>query len=344
MNDNKMARIKNELFEKQKDVKYDIRDYTIDWIHYRFVEKHFYIPEYQRKFVWNDNHKSKFIESVFLGLPIPFLFLSENAETGKVEIVDGAQRIQTISQFLSNNLKLKNLQILKTFNGITYKEIPTEIQNFFVNRALRVIFLDKSTTLDSRKEIFNRINTSGVQATPVEVRMGTYEGPFIEVIKKCAINKDFIKICPISQKKLNKKEDLELIFRFFAFSDDIQNYKNSPTDFIDTYSRKKTEQYSEELSKKQLYEFDRMVDFVKKYIPRGFRKKERDRTTPRTRFEAISVGVNLALRENPHLQPKNINSWLESDEFLEITKTDAANNKTNLLKRINFVKEKLLYE
>ncbi len=53
----------------------------------------------------------------------------------------------------------------------------------------------------------------------------------------------------------------------------------------------------------------------------GFAKTEKAKTTPRVRFEAISIGVTLALRETPNLIPQNIRNWLETDAFEKETTT-----------------------
>ena len=84
-----------------------------------------------------------------------------------------------------------------------------------------------------------------------------------------------------------------------------------------------------------------MLVFVEKYFPNGFAKSKSAKSTPRTRFEAISVGVNLALNENKNLNT-NTEEWLESKEFKKVTTTDSANNKSKLVERITFVKNKLL--
>lgn len=72
-----------------------------------------------------------------------------------------------------------------------------------------------------------------------------------------------------------------------------------------------------------------------------FCKKKNATTTPRVRFEAIAVGVGLALRENIDLKVKNTN-WIYSEEFKELTTTDASNNTDKLKNRIEYVRDKLL--
>ena len=90
-------------------------------------------------------------------------------------------------------------------------------------------------------------------------------------------------------------------------------------------------------------DFNNMVSFVKDNFPFGFAKSGKAKATPRVRFEAISVGVALALREKPDLKVENID-WLESDEFKEYTTSDASNNEGKLKLRVEYVRDQLLKE
>lgn len=330
----------NEIEEQKKKIDYDIRDFTIDYIVKEFDNERFFIPAYQRKFVWNENMQARFIESILLGLPIPMLFLGIDKETGNFEIVDGAQRIQTLVAFTKNELKLVNLNKIASINSFYFRDLPTKAQRVFENTALRMVILEERTTLETRKEIFNRINTSGIKAEPTEIRMGIYDGPFIEFIKKSARNELFIKLCPLSSKKLSRKEDCELLFRFFAYSDKYEDYDGQPASFINRYVEDHQEHFDEERLRN---EFSRMLIFIDENFPYGFAKTETSYTVPRTRFEALAIGTNLALREKEDLKVENVD-WLNSEDFIKVTTTDAANNKAKLLERINYVKNKLLEE
>lgn len=64
-----------QLKDLQRQVEYDTKDYTLELLLDKFEKGDFYIPDYQRQFVWKANNRSLFIESVLLGLPIPFMFL-----------------------------------------------------------------------------------------------------------------------------------------------------------------------------------------------------------------------------------------------------------------------------
>ena len=89
------------------------------------------------------------------------------------------------------------------------------------------------------------------------------------------------------------------------------------------------------------FEFRRMIDFVDRYFPNGFAKSPSAKTTPRVRFEALSVGVNLALRERQDLVPSNVR-WLDSSEFRMHTTTHASNSLPRLKGRIEYVRDRLL--
>lgn len=330
----------NQIVENQKKIDYDIRDFTIDYLVSQYASKRFFIPDYQRSFVWNENTRSRFIESILLGIPIPFLFLAVDDETGNFEIVDGAQRIRTLDSFIQNKLKLQNLKTLDLINGFKFKDLTSSVQRKFENKALRMIVLEDKTTIESRKEIFNRINTAGVAATPVETRMGTYDGPFIDFIKILALDELYQELAPMSQTSVDRKEQYEMLFRFFAYSDNLEQYSDriKVQDFIDEYTKENQNKFEQKRMEK---EFQATMKFVSQYFPHGFKKTQRAKSTPKARFEAIAVGVNLALREKPNLTVDNVD-WINSDEFLEKTTSDAANNKSRLLGRINFVKDKLL--
>ena len=75
----------------RKEIDYNTRDYSIDFLIQQFRNDEFYIPdEYQRQYIWNNADKNRFIESILLGLPIPLMFFSDT-EDGRCEIIDGAQ-------------------------------------------------------------------------------------------------------------------------------------------------------------------------------------------------------------------------------------------------------------
>lgn len=320
-------------------MKYDVRDFVIGYMVEQFRKGHLYIPEYQREYIWKDHNRWGFIESVILGLPIPMIFLSEIEDDGRLEIVDGAQRIQTLEAFENNDITLKDLGILTKLNGFKFSDLPPGEQNKFRNKALRTIVLEDATTLETRKELFKRINTSGQKARPSEIRRGAFEGPFMDFVDKCARSKLFKKLCPISDSIRKRKEPQELVLRFFAYSEKYKDFRHDVEKFLNAFVRERRTTFPEKRLKS---EFERMLNFVDKYFPNGFAKTRTSKITPRVRFEAISIGVNLALRENPDLTPARVEGWLGSDEFKVHTTSHATNSRTKLKGRVEYVRDQLL--
>ena len=174
-----------QIREKKQDIKYDTRDYVIGYLKQMFENGNLYIPlDYQRNFIWNDKDKCYFIESVLMGLPIPFMFFSDTND-GRIEIIDGAQRTRTLIKFLQNDLVLNGLETLTDCNGFNFDQLDMAIQRKFENTNIRVVFLEDTTTESTRQEIFKRINTGGRRALPSETRRGSIDGPFMEFLMKC---------------------------------------------------------------------------------------------------------------------------------------------------------------
>jgi len=327
----------NQIRELQKEISFDTKDYPIEVLVDKFRSDDFYIPEYQRKFVWDNARKVRFIESVLLGLPIPFMFFSDN-EDGRCEIIDGAQRTQTLEEFLYNDLILDGLDKLTTLNGFKFVDIPEIYQRKFKGRTLRIIVLADTTTIETRQDIFNRINTGGTQAIPSEIRRGSHTGPFMTFIEECAQNEQFNKLCPISDTMKNRYEDSELVVRFFTYLNNYKNFNHEVDEFLNAFVKDKEQGFDKDSYEK---EFINMLNFVEKYFPYGFAKTKNAKSTPRVRFEAISVGVALAVRERPELVPTSM-EWLTSDDFKMHTTTHASNSPKRVSGRIEFVRDMLL--
>ncbi len=326
-----------QIRKLQMEISFDTKDYPIEVLVDKFCKDDFYIPEYQRKFVWDDAKKVRFIESVLLGLPIPFMFFSDN-EDGRCEIIDGAQRTQTLEAFLYNDLILDGLEKLTSLNGFTFSDLPEIFQRKFKGRTLRIIVLADTTTIETRQDIFNRINTGGTKAIPSEIRRGSYTGAFMKFVEKCAKDEQFNRLCPISATMKNRYEDSELIVRFFAYLNNYQNFQHAVDDFLNDFVRGREKEFDEVLYEK---EFRNMLDFVEKYFPYGFAKSKNAKSTPRVRFESVSVGVALALRENPGLKPDSM-EWLNSEQFKIHTTTHASNSPKRVRGRIEYVRDSLL--
>lgn len=139
------------------------------------------------------------------------------------------------------------------------------------------------------------------------------------------------------KKKRRKRE--ELLLRFFAFSARYEEFDKSVVDFLDVFYKDMSDlaEYSG-LER----EFSAMLAFVDQHFPCGFAKNKNTNSTPRLRFEAISVGAALALRANPNLKPNPVSSWLESDNFKRQTASDSIDSRPRVKSRLEYVRDRLL--
>lgn len=334
-----------EIKTQQVYVDYEVREYPLEVVISKFEtdadknKNEIFIPPYQRAYVWTTKQKCEFIESLLLGLPIPYLFTADHE--GRSEIVDGSQRIRTIAKYFNNEFSLEGLDMLPSLNGFYFKDLVESRQKRLKKRTIRIIELTDKADYAIRKEIFRRINVSPTKLNPMQIRQGVYEGSFLEFIKICSENLIFKQLCPVPQDKADKGETKELILRFFAMTEAFDLYEQQVDKFLDAYIEKVKDSFDEELLAKS---FNDMLNFVYKYFPYGFAKSAKAKSTPRVRFEAIAIGASFALKEKPDLKTtrEDVLKWLKSRAFQDVVTTDAANNKSNVMARINFVKNKLL--
>ena len=339
LSDEKLLLIESQIQKESVPYVYDTKEYPVEVIIAKHKKEQIFVPHYQRNFVWKPEEKSRFIESVFLGVPIMPFLVSVSGEEAELEIIDGSQRIRTLTEYCEGGLKLKGLNKLTELNGTTFGDLTESRRNKFLLRDFRFHVVTDKASQDIRADIFNRVNTSANKLKSSEIRKGAYQGDFYDFIIECSKLELFRKVCPIPASKANRGEYEELALRFFAYTSSYLEFKHDVAPFLDDFLRSKNKGFDKEAL---LNDFESVMSFVERnFEPPYFARKGRDNTTPRVRFEAISVGIFLALKVNPNLQTDDF-AWLESNEFKYLTTSDASNNQGKLRARIEFVRDCLL--
>ena len=340
-----------EIRDKQQLVNYDTKEYPVEILVQKYMEgkdddtNELFIPDYQREMAWDEARQSKFIESIILGLPIPYIFVAdihedENDEA-RLEIIDGTQRIRTITRFINNELTLTDLKKIQSLNGFKFADLPLARQRRFNRTTLRMIQLTESANEEVRRDLFERINTGSVDLNEMEKRRGILPGQFLELIEELSKHDKFRKLCGFSESAIGSREPQEFVLRFFAFLNNYQEFNSKINIFLDEYLKQVNEDKKFD-SEKMRAEFESMLNFVEKYFPQGFRQgKNGARTTTRIKFESLAVGVALALRKTSNLEPKST-ELLTSQEFKNYTKSTASSSKNKVALRIKYVRDQLL--
>ena len=338
-----------QLVDHHKTIDYDTREYPVEVLVKKYLdhladdENDLFVPDYQREHTWPEEHQSKFIESVLIGLPIPYLFVADvPAKEGRLEIVDGSQRIRTLAGFVNNELVLSGLKKLTKLNGFRFQDLPLGRQRRFNRHTIRMIELTEKANEEVRRDIFERINTGSQPLTDMEVRWGVSEDELLRFIRECSENDLFKKLAPISDVSAKRRERQEFVLRFFAYVDNYEGFDRKVVDFLNDYLEKTQQVFNEELKDKMKSEWEAVLTFVDQYFPLGFKKAKGHVRTPRIRFEAIAVGSALALRKNSALVPLQVDQWIKSTDFKNHTTSGSSNSKPKIIKRIEYVRDRLL--
>lgn len=349
--DKRLEELENEIESQQRNVSFDTKEYTIEIIVDKYLKdlddekNEFFVPDYQREFVWDEYRQSRFIESLLIGLPIPYIFLAETKD-GRYEIVDGSQRIRTLAAFLKDELIINRLEVLKTLNNYKFSQLLPARQRKFKNISLKMIVLSEYTTDTTKNEIFERINRGSDLLKDMEKRKGIYKGSFNDFIYATAKNQLYKKLTPVAVWFENRQEREELLLRYFAYLDLYPNFKSymGIARQLDEYMSEKNREFNEQQKNDLLKTFEQMINFVDKNLVYGFSKNGSNQVS-RVYFEALSVGVTLALRENPDLINRKINlkRIVKNPEFLKIISGKYhTHTPERICARIDYIKWQLL--
>lgn len=339
LSDDKIIAIEEQIQRESVPYVYDTKEYPVEVIISKYAKDQIFVPHYQRNYVWKKEEKSRFIESVFLGVPIMPFLVSVSGTDAELEIIDGSQRIRTLEEYCRDGFKLSGLQKLTELNGTYFSELTEMRRNKFLLRDFRFHVVTDKADLEIRSDIFNRVNTSSNKLKSSEIRKGAYQGEFYNFVIECSQSELFRKVCPIPESKAKRGEYEELALRFFAYSNSYLSFKHDVAPFLDEYLKSKNKGFDKE---QMTQDFEMVMSFAENHLEAPyFARKGRENATPRVRFEALSVGIYLALKLNPELDPTNF-SWLNSKEFKDLTTSDASNNPGRLKARIEFVRDCLL--
>ena len=262
---------------------------------------------------------------------------------GRLEIVDGSQRVRTLARFAKDEFALGELDKLDVLSNLKFSGLPGTIQKRFFNTPIRSFVLDEGTDESTRIELFRRLNTTGKTLHDAEIRKGAFRGPFLDLILECAGSPLFKSLTPkISRSADPESERQELVTRFFIYADHYTEFKHDVRRFLDVNVIRLNKDITPEALSQKREEFVHTMTFIAANYPTAFYRDGKGGTLPRVRFEAVAVRSCLALRENPDLVIDDPADWIFGDELNGLVRTHASNSGPRLRDRIDFVKNRLL--
>ena len=239
---------------------------TIDLIIGRIKEREIDLePDFQREQMWTIVRKSRLIESLLLRIPIPAFYVAADEEDNW-KVVDGIQRMSSISSYMNNEFVLRSLEYLKDFESKRYTELPRAMQRRIRETELIVNVISPSTPAEVMFNVFLRINTGGVPLNPQEIRNAITPSHVRDYLRTLAKSNEFIKATGNSIQS-RRMADRECILRFLAFHmKPWTRYTESNTD-LNTYLTNAMK----ELSKHTSDDLDRFSSDFRKAMNANFR-------------------------------------------------------------------------
>lgn len=252
-------------------------DLNVDTLTLIFNQNQFnFDPDFQRRTVWDNKRKSKFIESMMLNLPIPSLLLAKNDERNEYIIIDGKQRLSAIMDFVcpakdGSGFKLTGLEVLKELNGYTFRKLKAEPQMIsylsrFTSYPIRANIV---RNYDNRKLyfIFARLNSGSVPLSTQELRHTLYPGEFSKFINQVSKENVFIKrMLNLKGNKVDlRMRDAELLCRYYSFKYFLSNYDNTVGALLDHTYKTINENWKNQYESMVLAdyeEFNKSAEFI----------------------------------------------------------------------------------
>lgn len=282
----KLEKLREELKKARKFIKTDSYSMSIGEIINLYRDKELILnPAFQRLFRWDDDQKTKFIESILIGIPIPQIFVAQQAG-GIWSIVDGVQRISTLLQLTGNldykkPLILKDCEYLPSIEGYKWEDLQPDLQREFRRAKLDIKIILTEDSIQSQYELFKRLNSGGLHLEDQEIRnclIIMLDENFYDKVNGLKEYENFKKCFSLSQDKLDKEYHMELILRFFIAKQgktDYKKYKMSQSflqDFIDNETAGLISDKDFKIDK-EIENFKKTFDFLKNTLEKDSFKK-----------------------------------------------------------------------
>jgi hypothetical protein len=250
-----------EIDAAQRRVKTDAYQMSIGEIVNMYKEGDLVInPDFQRLFRWEPGQKSKLIESILLGIPLPPIFVYEK-EDSTWELIDGLQRVSTILEFMgllrdaettelkppsymtsTKYLPLLNNVVWEKSSDITDISLDSQVeldksQQLAIRRArLGVEILKRPSDSRTKYDLFQRLNAGGTPANPQELRNCItimISQSYFDFLKELADYGTFRTVLAASEDQIERQRHMEYATRFLVYTHVPYDGKHDVEDFID---------------------------------------------------------------------------------------------------------------
>ncbi|MGV8883603.1 MAG: DUF262 domain-containing protein [Rhodoglobus sp.] len=342
MSKNDLSNLEDQLAVERRKVDVGAVSFSVRELVRMFEEGELSIaPSYQRKYRWPKDVASTFIESLFLGLPIPPIFVATN-DNFQWEVVDGLQRISTLIMFMSQSeehlkqigrdgpLKLEGLTKLSQLNGVALDEMPLSIQRYFGRQPMQLVSLTDKSDKSVRFDLFERLNSGAISLTPQEVRSAVFRGPFIDFVEDLSTNSDFSSLLKLQEANKHDGTAAEQVIKFFAYKNARGSFSGGVSQFVNSFTEEATKSFDYSREREI---FERTFSSLSGFLNEGPFLRKNTHVTPLVQFEACSVALGELIGEGRSPEMPD-NDWLNDSELVKAS-TGGTNTRSMLKRRVD---------
>lgn len=253
-------------------------DWTVETILFQLRRGNIELnSRFQRREAWTNSRKSRFIESLFLGLPVPQIILAERKDKrGSYIVIDGKQRLLSIRRFGVDDpdeefepLTLSDLDIYRHLNGQTWANMKGDPQfdaevAAYENQTIRTVVVRNWPGESFLFLVFLRLNMGSVPLSPQELRQALNPGPFIDYADEFSSQSVPIRKALRLTGPDFRMRDVEILIRYLAFADSIRTYNGNLREFLDSLCRRFNNEWEfrESEIKRMAEDCNRAIDYT----------------------------------------------------------------------------------
>ncbi|MFC7380089.1 DUF262 domain-containing protein [Brevundimonas sp. GCM10030266] len=341
--------------EAPEPVRFNVSSYgwdsDVEGLVKRLDRNDVYTPGFQRGFVWSNPEKSRFIESLILGLPVPTIFLAQDGDSKRLNIVDGQQRLRTLQQYLGGGFALSGKDIQPDLAGRYYSSevarssrskvlVDADARQLADSIIHAVVIKPDPGDNDATRgheynraiiQIFQRLNTSGRPLQHQEIRASIFHGPFDDMLREMNGGENWRALFgPVH----SRMKDMEAILRFVALLEEGDDYRGPMPRFLDDFMETNRE-VGAERSAELTALFQAAIALCRE--ARGDNAFKRAGTFLLSHFDAVMAGVSRAIRSGAALDAAIVEerwSVLDSDAEFQWATSEFVNDTLRVKKRL----------
>jgi len=302
-------------------------------------------PEFQRDLVWKNPDQTRFIDSLIKQLPIPSLCFSYDSKQQKWLVIDGLQRISTIIRFLRgddwNLAKVEDVEseiagvsAAAIKNDSKYDKYYKRVENSTIPITVLRCDYDNKKHLSYLFTIFHRLNSTGLKLNNQEIRNCIYSGPFNRLLQELDSYGNWRKINKMRPNESYRMRKQELILRFFAFYNKLDQYTGSLASFLSDFMAD-----NRFLSKDRIETlktlFKETVDILYQSLFENNPKMKISITVQDAICYAIAKNIDKLKGQQKDIVYGKIKQILNADEFTEKALAEGLAKKQRLIDRMN---------